>query len=160
MTIVLTEQNKIDIKAKGYERVIFADSFTTFTELFVRCNETQINEIANIIGLPTYQQALSLGYFADLDAFAAYLRTSVVYRLAALSSAKNAAMRKLFFELNFWLTSEVGLRSPGLMAACWSEMIALTKGTLVAQLSQAQVDEWNAAVVSCRMLASYKLTKI
>lgn len=161
MTLVLTEQQKIDLIAKGYERVIFGDSFTTFTEIFAYCNETEINDILKTLSVPMdYKQALDLGYFANLDAFASYLRVSPVYRLAALSSAKSSTMRKLFFELNFWMTSEAGLRSPGLMGACWLELIALTRGTLLAQVSKSQVDEWNAAVVACRMPTIYTLVGV
>lgn len=160
MTIVLTQENKTTLTEMGYGSIIIADSFTTFPEMYVRFPEADIEKILTAIKLPlTYKQALELGYFADLDALSAYLRVSPIFRLAALSAGKNATFRKLFFEVNYWLTSEVGQRSPALLLGSWLELIAYTRGSLLVQLTTAEVDEWNRQVALCRLDVRFKLVK-
>ena len=160
MTIVLTQENKTALTEMGYASIIIAESFTTFPEMYARFPVADIEKIMAAIKLPlTYAQALDLGYFADLDALSAYLRISPIFRLAALSAGKNATFRKLFFEVNYWLNSEVGQRSPALLLGSWLELIAYTRGSLLAQLTTAEVDEWNRQVALCRMDVRFKLVK-
>lgn len=160
MSIPLTKQQITDLQAINCYSAVIGDYFTTFTEL-EKLGIDKFNQASLLLKLGLdYNTALAAGYFSNLELFQVYLRVSPVYRLAALASRGTPAIRKLFFELNYWISSEVGAKSPALVIACWQELITLTKGTLVAQLTNEQIKEWNDNITLCKMNEAFKLTKI
>ncbi|MGL5076804.1 MAG: hypothetical protein ACRDBG_13405, partial [Waterburya sp.] len=66
-------------------------------------------------------------------------------------------VRKLVFELTFWVSSEVGEKSPNTILAVWQELNNITKGAIKAAVPAEAIVEWNAAIDRCMMLKGFKL---
>jgi hypothetical protein len=155
--IKLTEAQIQILRDLGFEYVVIADSYTNILTLRM-LGEENFNIAIQALGLPgDWATYLSQGQLQDLTKFREFLRTSAVYRAALVAGQATPAIRKLVFELTFWVDSEVGEFSPKTILAVWQELNGLTKGAIKASVPADAITTWNKAVDDCMMLAGFKL---
>ncbi|MGL5074994.1 MAG: hypothetical protein ACRDBG_04045 [Waterburya sp.] len=137
--------------------IVIADSYTDFPTMKM-LGKDNFNKVLPLIGLPgNWDTYLASGNLQDLGKFREFLKTSVIYSTALKTGQSNPAVRKLVFELTFWVSSEVGEKSPNTILAVWQELNNITKGAIKAAVPAAEVAAWNKAIDDCMMLPGFKL---
>lgn len=155
--IPLTQDQIKILRDLGFEQIVIANSYTTF-QLLRTLGEAKLNEALVKLGIAgdfaTYRNK---GNLADIVKFREFLKFSEVYRAALLAGQATPAVRKLVFELTFWISSEVGEASPSTVLAVWNELNAFTRGAIKASVSAAGITAWNNAITDCLMMDGFKL---
>ena len=128
--IKLTEAQIQLLRDLGFEYVVIANSYTNLPALKTLGAEN-FNLALGALGLlgdwATYRNQ---GHLQDLAGFREFLRTSAVYKAALVAGQSNPTVRKLVFELTFWVDSVVGELSPRTILAGWQELNGITNGAI------------------------------
>lgn len=155
--IKLTEAQIQILRDLGFEYVVIANSYTNLPALRI-LGEENFNIALQALGLPgDWTTYLNQGQLQDLSKFREFLRTSAVYKAALVAGQSNPTVRKLVFELTFWVDSEVGELSPKTILAVWQELNGITKGAIKASVSNEAIVAWNKAIDDCLMAPGFKL---
>lgn len=137
--------------------IVIADSYTDFCTMKL-LGKDSFNKVLPLIGLPgNWDTYLASGNLQDLGKFREFLKTSAVYAAALKAGQSNPAVRKLVFELTFWVSSEVGEKSPNTILAVWQELNTITKGAIKAAVPASELTAWNKAIEDSMMLPGFKL---
>jgi hypothetical protein len=155
--IKLTEAQIQILRDLGFEYVVIANSYTSISALKT-LGEANFNIVLGKLGITgNWTTYVGQGQFQDLNRFREFLKTSAVYKAAILAGQNNPTVRKLVFELTFWVGSEVGEISPNTILAVWQELNGVTKGAIKASAGTEAITTWNKAIDDCMMLAGFKL---
>lgn len=155
--IKLTTDKITALRVAGLECIVVSNDYTDFPTMKM-LSKDDFNKVLAIIGLPgNWDTYLASGNLQDLGKFREFLKTSVVYSTALKTGQSNPAVRKLVFELTFWVSSEVGEKSPNTILAVWQELNNITRGAIKAAVPATEVTAWNQAIDSCMMLPGFKL---
>jgi hypothetical protein len=155
--IKVTQAQIEALRVENLEWIVVANSYTDFPTMRT-LSKDNFNKALTIIGLPgNWDAYLASGNLQDLSKFREFLRTSAIYAAALKAGQGSSAVRKLVFELTFWVSSEVGEKSPNTVLAVWQELNGITKGAIKTSVPASDVAAWNKAVDDCMMLAGFKL---
>ncbi len=155
--IKLTQTQIESLRAENLEWIVVANSYTDFPTMRA-LSKDNFNKALTIVGLPgNWDTYLASGNLQDLSKFREFLKTSAIYAAALKTGQGNPVVRKLVFELTFWVSSEVGEKSPNTVLAVWQELNSVTKGAIKAASKPEDITAWNKAIDDCLMLPGFKL---
>ena len=157
--IKLTKDQIDLLNEKNYSNIIISNSYTTYETINTYTQSDEIFEdICNICGITdSLENIKKSGYLSNLNKFADFLNTSEVYFAAILVGSNNPQVRKLVFELTFWIQSDVGKNAPSLVLSTWREINSVTKGEIKKSCSEEAIRDWNLIIDECQMLQDFKL---
>lgn len=145
------------LRDNGWEQLVISNRYILFPSLATLKPE-DVSKLMGLVGISgDYGTLRNNGLMADWAGFSQFLKTSAVFVAAVKAGQSSPTIRKLVFELVFWVGHEMSSASPNTVLACWQELITVTKGGIKASVPASDIDAWNKAVDDFRLSASFKL---